>query len=76
VLRTTKGVNIITFNYDKGQEQENLPLINWCEEMRCWLLDLICDVVARLVQYFLFHSTNNILKEQEMLCVLWNKKCC
>jgi hypothetical protein len=83
VLRTTKGVNITTFNYDKGQKQENLPLINWCEETRCWLLDLVCDAIAGLVQYFLFHRianislkhemkcnsarTHNILKEQEML---------
>jgi hypothetical protein len=68
-------VNITTFNYDKGQKQENLPLINWCEETRCWLLDLVCDAIAGLVQYFLFHSTHNILKEQEMLCAPWNKKC-
>jgi hypothetical protein len=61
-----KGLNITIFNYEKGQTLQNLHLITWCKEMRCWLLHLVCDAVARLVQYFLFHSTHNILKEQEM----------
>jgi hypothetical protein len=71
-----KGLNITTVNYDKGQIQQNLPLVNWCEETRCGLLHLVCDAVDGLVQYFLFYSTHNILKEQEMLFVLCNKKCC
>jgi hypothetical protein len=70
VLRTTKGLNITTFNYDTGQTQQNLPIINWCKETHCWLLHCVCDAVAGLlVQYFLFHNTHNILKEQEMLLI-------